>query len=104
MIVVSTDAVQGKKIKEVLGMVRGNAVRTRGVGHDIMAGLKNITGGNVGEYANLLRETREQATNQMISEAESMGADAIVCTRYTTSTVGQGFAEILSYGTAVKLN
>ncbi len=102
MIVVTTENVQGKKVAEVLGMVRGNAVRARGIGYDFLAGIKNITGGAVSEYSSLLRDTREEATAQLISEAQAIGADAIVATRYNTSSVGQGFSEIFAYGTAVK--
>ncbi len=102
MIVVTTERVEGKEVVEVLGMVRGNAVRARGIGYDFMAGIKNITGGAVSEYSSLLRDTREEATQEMIAEAMRFGADAIVSTRYNTSSVGQGFSEILAYGTAVK--
>ena len=103
MIIVTTENVQGKKVAEVLGMVRGNAVRARGIGYDFLAGIKNITGGAVSEYSSLLRDTREEATQEMIAEATGLGADAVVSTRYNTSSVGQGFSEILAYGTAVKL-
>lgn len=103
MIVVTTDEVQGHEVAEVLGMVRGNAVRARGIGYDFTAALKNIRGGNVSEYSQLLRDTREEATQVMINAASQLGADAIVATRYTTSSVGQGFSEILAYGTAVKM-
>ena len=102
MIVVTTEHVEGKKVAEVLGMVRGNAVRARGIGYDFLAGIKNITGGAVSEYSSLLKDTREEATQQMINEAMGLAADAIVSTRYNTSSVGQGFSEILAYGTAVK--
>ena len=103
MIVVTTDEVHGHEIAEVLGMVRGNAVRARGIGYDFIAALKNIRGGNVSEYSQLLRDTREEATQVMINAATRLDADAIVATRYTTSSVGQGFSEILAYGTAVKM-
>ncbi len=103
MIVVTTNEVQGRRIDEVLGLVRGNAVRARGIGYDITAMLKNIKGGSVSEYTRLLKDTREEATQEMIDAAAQLGADAIVTTRYTTSSVGQGFSEILAYGTAVKL-
>jgi uncharacterized protein YbjQ (UPF0145 family) len=104
MIVVTTEQVEGKEIAQVLGMVRGNAVRARGIGYDFLAGIKNITGGAVSEYSSLLKDTREEATQEMIAEAMALEADAIVTTRYNTSSVGQGFSEILAYGTAVKLN
>ena len=103
MIVVTTEQVEGREVSEVIGMVRGNAVRARGIGYDFMAGIKNITGGAVSEYSSLLRDTREEATQQMIAEAEGVGADAIIATRYNTSSVGQGFSEIFAYGTAVRL-
>ena len=104
MIVVTTEQVEGKEIAQVLGMVRGNAVRARGIGYDFLAGIKNITGGAVSEYSSLLKDTREEATQEMIAEAMALEADAILTTRYNTSSVGQGFSEILAYGTAVKLN
>lgn len=103
MIVVTTFEVKGYEITEVMGLVRGNAVRTRGIGYDILAGLRSIFGGQVRQYETLLQDTREHATNQMIAEAEAFGANGIVGTRLTTSQVGAGFAEILAYGTAVKL-
>ena len=103
MIVVSTDSVPGSEITEALGLVRGNAVRAKHIGRDFMAGLKNIVGGELGAYSELMQESREQATQRMISEAESLGADAVVAVRYTTAAVANAAAEILSYGTAVKL-
>ncbi len=103
MIVVSTEEVPGREITEALGLVRGNAVRARAIGRDITATLKNIVGGELSEYSNLLQDTREQATQRMISEAASMGADAVLSVRYTTAAVASGAAEILAYGTAVKL-
>lgn len=103
MIVVTTFDVSGYEITEVMGMVRGNAVRTRGIGYDILAGIRSIFGGQVRQYEALLQDTREFATNQMIAEAEAFGASGIVGTRFTTSQVGAGFSEILAYGTAVKL-
>lgn len=103
MIVVTTETVPGREITEVLGLVRGNAVRAKHIGRDIMAGLKNIVGGELGAYSELMQESREQATQRMISEAESFGADAVVNVRYNTSAIANAAAEILSYGTAVKL-
>ena len=103
MIVVTTETVPGREITEVLGLVRGNAVRAKHIGRDIMAGLKNIVGGELGAYSELMQESREQATQRMISEAESWGADAVVNVRYNTSAIANAAAEILSYGTAVKL-
>lgn len=100
---VTTFEVTGFEVSEVLGLVRGNAVRTRGIGYDVLAGIRSIFGGQVRQYESLLQDTREAATNQMIKEAEGFGADAIVGARFTTSQVGAGFSEILAYGTAVKL-
>ena len=84
-------------------MVKGSAVRARGLIFDITAGIRNILGGRVPEYGQLLHDTREEATNLMVSEAEALGADGIVAVRYTTSMVASGTSEILAYGTAVKL-
>ena len=103
MIVVTTETVPGREVVEVLGLVRGNAVRAKHVGRDFMAGLKNLVGGELGAYTGLMQESREQATQRMISEAASYGADAVVSVRYNTSSIANAAAEILSYGTAVKL-
>ena len=103
MIVVTTESVPGSEITEAFGLVRGNAVRAKHIGRDIMAAIKNIVGGELGAYSELMQETREQATQRMISEAEALGADAVVTVRYTTASVANAAAEILSYGTAVKL-
>ncbi len=103
MIVVSTDNVTGSEITEVLGLVRGNTVRAKNIGRDFLAGIKNIMGGELTAYSELMQESREQATQRMITEAEAYGADAVVAVRYTTAAVANGAAEILSYGTAVKL-
>jgi uncharacterized protein YbjQ (UPF0145 family) len=103
MIVVTTESVPGSEITEAFGLVRGNAVRAKHIGRDIMAAIKNIVGGELGAYSELMQETREQATQRMISEAEALGADAVVSVRYTTAAVANAAAEILSYGTAVKL-
>ena len=103
MIVVNTEAVAGKRIAKSLGLVRGNTIRARHIGKDIMAGLRNIVGGEVHEYTKLMAESREQAIDRMIAEAESLGADAIVNARFATSQLMGGAAELLVYGTAVKL-
>ena len=84
-------------------MVKGNTIRARHVGKDIMAGLRTIVGGEITEYTKMLAESREQAIDRMVAEAHSKGADGIVCLRFTTSAVMQGSAELLAYGTAVKL-
>jgi uncharacterized protein YbjQ (UPF0145 family) len=101
MIIVNTPEIHNKKIKETLGIARGSTVRARNVGQDIFAGLKNIIGGEISEYTKLQAQSREQALQRMIEDAERMGANAIVKIRLTTSMVMQGCSEILAYGTAV---
>ena len=103
MLVTTTDAVPGHRVVQVLGLVRGNTVRARNVGRDILAGLKSIVGGEVGTYTAMLAQSREQALDRLRAEALELGANAIVGMRITTSTVMQGAAEILAYGTAVIL-
>ncbi len=103
MILSTVDEIAGKEITDVLGLVRGNTIRARHVGKDIMAGLKNIVGGEITDYTKMLAESREQALDRMIADAKSIGADAIIGIRFTTSSVMQGAAELLAYGTAVRL-
>ena len=103
MILTTTETLPNKEIAEVLGVARGSTVRARHIGNDIMAGLKNIIGGEIQEYTKLQAQSREQALERMIEDAEKLGADAIICVRMMTSMVSQGAAEILVYGTAVKL-
>ena len=103
MIVTTSDSVAGREIVTTLGVVRGNVVRARFVGTDILAGLRMLAGGEINEYTKLMAEAREQAVDRMIRDAQSVGADAIVAMRLTTSMIMQGSAEILAYGTAVKL-
>ncbi len=103
MIIVNTLHVEGREIDTSLGLVRGSTVRARNVGRDIFAGLKNIVGGEISEYTQLLADSREQAIQRMVQDAQNLGADAIVNVRFTTSAVMQGSAEILAYGTAVRL-
>ena len=103
MIVTTTDAIPGATIVETLGLVRGSTVRARHIGRDIMAGLRNIVGGEVDEYTKLLAEAREEALQRMIDNAEGMGGNAIVGMRFITAAVAQGAAEIVAYGTAVKI-
>ena len=103
MIVVTTDTVQGRQITATLGLVRGNTIRARHIGKDIMAGLRSIVGGEIHEYAKLIAESREQALDRMCDEARSLGADAIVGARFTTSVMMGGAAELLAVGTAVRL-
>ena len=104
MIVVTTHEVAGSDITEVLGMVRGSSIRTRHVGRDVIAAFRNIAGGEVPEYTKMLAEAREQAIDRMIEEAQALNADAIVSVRFQTSMVMKGAAEMLCYGTAVRLN
>lgn len=103
MLITTTQTVPGKEIVEILGVARGSTVRARNVGRDIFAGLKNLVGGEIEEYTKLQAQSREQAMQRMVQDAEAMGADAIVGMRLTTAMVVQGAAEILAYGTAVKL-
>ena len=101
MIIVNTEEIANKKIKETLGIARGSTVRARNIGRDIFAGIKNLVGGEISEYTRLQAESREQAIKRMVDDAEKMGANAIVNIRLTTSMVMQGCSEILAYGTAV---
>lgn len=101
MIVVTTDFVPGKTIKKSLGLVRGNTIRARHVGRDIKAFLRNIVGGEITDYTKMMAESREQAIDRMIEEAEKLGANAIINVRFTTSMIMQSASEILAYGTAV---
>lgn len=103
MILSTTEFVAGREIYEILGICRGSTVRARNLGRDIFAGLKNIVGGEIEEYTKLQAQAREQALQRMIQDAEKLGADAIINIRFTTAMVMQGAAEMLAYGTAVKL-
>ncbi len=103
MIITTTETVPGKEIAEILGIVKGNTVRARNIGRDILAGLKNLVGGEIEEYTKLIAEAREQALDRMISQAEALGADAIINLRFSTSYIMASASEILAYGTAVKL-
>lgn len=103
MILVNTETIEGKEIIEIFGICRGNTVRARNFGSDFLAGLKNLAGGEIGQYTKLLNDARDQATYRMIEMAKDMGANAIVNVRYTTSNVMQGCSEILAYGTAVRV-
>jgi uncharacterized protein YbjQ (UPF0145 family) len=103
MLYVTTERIEGIEIAETLGLARGSTVRARDFGRDFFAGLKNFIGGEISEYTKLLADAREQALQRMLEDAQRMGADAVVNVRFTTSQVMQGAAEILSYGTAVKL-
>jgi len=101
MLIVTSDDIPGKRIVKVLGMVRGNTIRARHIGRDIMASLRNITGGEIVEYTKMIAESREQALDRMTSEAEAIGANAIVALRFTTASMMENAAELLAYGTAV---
>jgi uncharacterized protein YbjQ (UPF0145 family) len=101
MILATTDSIPGKKIVKVLGLVKGNTIRARHLGKDIMALIRNIVGGEVAEYTKMMAEAREQAVDRLIKEAEGLGANAVVGIRFTTSYVMSGAAELLVYGTAV---
>ena len=103
MIPSTVNEIAGKEITEVLGLVRGNTIRARHVGKDIMAGFKNIVGGEITDYTKMLAESREQALDRMVTDARNLGADAIIGIRFTTSSVMQGAAELLAYGTAVRM-
>ena len=103
MLMTTSESVPGHEVAETLGLVTANSVRARNIGRDILAGLKNITGGEIGAYRQLLVESREQALEQLEEQARALGADAIVAVRLSTAEVMQGAAEILAYGTAVKL-
>ncbi len=103
MLLVSTDEIQGKKIEESLGIVKGEIVQSKNIGRDFMAGMKTLVGGEIAGYTEMIREARQIATKRMVDEAEALGADAVVGIRYGSSAVMQGAAEIIVYGTAVKL-
>ncbi len=103
MIITTTDTIPNKEVSEIIGIARGSTVRARNIGRDIFAGLKNIVGGEISEYTKLQAISREQALKRMQEDAEKMGANAIINVRLTTAMIMQGTAEILAYGTAVKL-
>ena len=103
MLITTQDRFSDREIAETIGIVRGNAVRSRHLGKDIMAGFRNIVGGEVQEYTKLMAEAREQSFDRMIEDAQSKNADGVVCIRFTTSAISQGAAELFVYGTAVKL-
>lgn len=103
MIIATTETIAGKEIVEVLGLVRGNTIRARHIGSDIIAGLKGVVGGEIKSYVIAMTEAREEALQRMVQEAEALGGDAIVSVRFSTSNVMAGAAEVLAYGTAVRL-
>jgi uncharacterized protein YbjQ (UPF0145 family) len=103
MITVTTDFLPGREISEAMGVVRGSTIRAKHVGKDILAGLRMLVGGEVKEYTEMLTEARNESMRRMEAQAEKMGADAVINLRYMTSQVMSGAAEMLAYGTAVKL-
>ncbi len=103
MILTTTETIPNKEIVEILGIARGSTVRARNIGRDIFAGLKNIVGGEIEEYTRLQAESREQAMQRMMDDAQKLGADAIINIRFATSVIMQGASEMLAYGTAVKI-
>lgn len=104
MIITTTETIPQREVAAILGVARGSTVRARNLGRDIFAALKNLVGGEIEEYTRLQAQSREQAIQRMVQDAERLGADAIVNVRFTTSVIMQGASEILAYGTAVKLN
>ena len=103
MIITTSDQIEGKRIVETLGLVKGSTIRARHVGRDLMAALRNLVGGEVKDYTKMMAESREQAIQRMVADAEKLGANAIVGVRFTTSMVMSGAAEMMVYGTAVKV-
>ena len=103
IITTTTMEIPNKKVIEVLGVVKGNTIRARNIGRDVLAGLKNVVGGEIKSYTFMTTQAREEAFNRMVNEAVTLKADAIIGIRYTTSMIMQGAAEMLAYGTAVKL-
>ena len=101
MIITTTPDIHGKRIVRTLGLVRGNTIRTRHVGRDITAALRNLVGGEISEYTKLFAEAREQAIDRMVEEAEGLGANAVVMIRFSTAEVMSGAAELMVYGTAL---
>ncbi|MBU8907960.1 YbjQ family protein [Desertibacillus haloalkaliphilus] len=104
MLLVTTENVPGRKTIEPLGVVKGNTVQAKHLGKDIIGGLRNLVGGRMREYEEMFLESREYAEKQMIEEAKKLGADAVVCVRYTSSSIMEGSSEVLVYGTAVRLS
>lgn len=103
MILTTTDAIAGREIRETVGLVRGSAVRSTHIGSDVIAKIKEFVGGEIVEYTKLMAEVREQALDRMVMDARMRGADAVVGIRYASSEISGGAAEILVYGTAVKI-
>lgn len=104
MYLTNVEQIPGKHIDAHFGLVQGSTIRAKHIGRDILAGFKNIVGGELSGYTELLSEARQQATERMIAQARELGANAVVNVRYSTSSVAQGAAEILAYGTAVRVS
>ncbi len=103
MIITTTSEIPGKKVAEILGVVKGNTIRARHVGRDIAAGFKNIVGGEIKSYTQMTTQAREESFNRMVNQAVELKADAVINIRFATSMIMQGAAEMLAYGTAVRL-
>jgi uncharacterized protein YbjQ (UPF0145 family) len=103
MIVVTTESIPGYRVTESIGVVRGSTIRTKHIGKDFIAGLRTLVGGEIKEYTEMLVEARNESTNRMVAQAEQLGADAVINVRFVTSQVMSGAAELLAYGTAVKI-
>ena len=101
MLVTTTHEIAGKRIVQTIGLVRGNTIRARNLGHDLMAGLKNMVGGEISDYTKMIAECREEALDRMIAQARANGANAVVGMRFATSEMMEHAAELLAYGTAV---
>jgi uncharacterized protein YbjQ (UPF0145 family) len=101
MIIVTSDSIPGKTVTKSLGLVRGNTIRARHVGHDVVAKLRHLVGGEITDYTKMMAESREQSLDRMVDEAKAVGANAVICVRFTTSMIMESAAEILAYGTAV---
>ena len=104
MIISTTENIPNKEVIEIIGLVKGNSVRAKNIGRDVFALVKNVIGGEIKAYTELLEESRQEAIDRLIKEAISLNANAVVNIRFTTSMVVEGASEILAYGTAVKLN
>ncbi len=102
MMVTTTYDIAGKRIVETIGLVKGNTIRARHLGHDLLAGLKNMVGGEISDYTKMIAECREESLDRMVAEAEANGADAVVGVRFATSEMMEHAAELLAYGTAVR--
>lgn len=103
MLLTNLEVVPGRRVIEHLGLVQGSTVRAKHAGKDIVAGIKNVFGGELKAYTELLLESREEATQRMVAQAEALGANAVLNIRFSTSSIAQGAAELFAYGTAVRL-